>query len=276
MRHGFRLLWTATNWTLLALALSLAGSTGCFTSKSEGEDLRRDVEKLKQELHANMDRANQERIKLQKIMEQATALLTRNSADVGAQVDRLQAKVDALSGQNEERQKKLDDLAQKFGDFQAKVDVKLEKLSGESSQNKEAPVPGNKDELFQQASAKLAAGDHQEARRLLRAFISRFPSDPRGDRAQLVLGDSYYSEQKFAPAIVEYKKIVEQFRQSATVPDALAKIGMAFYQLKFCADAQLFFSQLLKLHKNHPQAKTAQKVLKLIQRYRRDRNVCRP
>jgi TolA-binding protein len=127
-------------------------------------------------------------------MEQATVLLTRNSADVGAQVDRLQAK----------------------------VDVKLEKLSGESPQNKEAPVPDNKDELFQQASTKLAAGDHQEARRLLRAFISRFASDPRMDRAQLMLGDSYFSEQKFAPAIVEYKKIVEQYGQSAIVQSSSA------------------------------------------------------
>jgi TolA-binding protein len=269
-----------TNLTRLAadpffsfLLFSCLFFTGCWTSTTEGDALRRDVTALQTSLNAEIQKAKQDRTKLQKIMEQATALLTRNSADVGAQVERLQAKVDKFSGQMEERQNKLNDLAQKFSDFQAKVDVKLEGLT---TQSKSPPVPEDKDQLFNLAASKLSASDHQEARRLLRHFISRFSSDPRVDQAQLMLGDSYYAEQKFAPAIVEYKVIIEQYKQSAAVPDALAKIGMSFYQLKFCSDAQLFLSQLLKKYKKHPQANTAQKVLKLIQRYRTNQSVCRP
>jgi TolA-binding protein len=263
-----------TRHALLALLLVAAG--GCWTSRTEGESLRRDVDNLKRELSADISKANQERAKLQRIMEQATALLTRNNADVGVQVERLQAKLDTLSGDMDERQKKVNDIAQKLSEYQAKVDVKLEGLSGESSQNKNPPVPGDKDELFRNAAAKLAAGDHQEARRLLRHFITRYSTDSRMDKAQLLLGDSYYAEQKFAPAIVEYKKIIEQYQQSPMVPDALYKVGMSFYQLKFCADAQLFFSQLLKKHKRHPQAPQATKALQLIRRYKANRSFCRP
>lgn len=258
------------------LGVVLLGLGGCWTSRSEGEALRRDVDSLKREISSDMRKAEQERVKLQRIMEQATALLTRNSADVGVQVERLQAKVDKLSGDMDERQRKLTDLAQKLSEYQAKTDVKLEGLSSDSAQNKNPPISNDKDELFRNASAKLTAGDHQEARRLLRHFITRFSTDSRMDRAQLMLGDSYYAEQKFAPAIVEYKKIIEQYQQSTVVPDALAKIGMSFYQLKFCADAQLFFSQLLKKHKKHPQAATATKILKLIKRYKNNREFCRP
>jgi TolA-binding protein len=256
--------------------VALLGLGGCWTSRSEGEVLRRDVDSLKRQISADMRKAEQERVKLQRIMEQATGLLTRNNADVGVQVERLQAKVDKLSGDLDERQRKMNELAQKFADYQAKIDVKIEGLSGESAQNKNPPVPNDKEELFRNASAKLAAGDHQEARRLLRHFITRFPTDSRMDKAQLMLGDSYYAEQKFAPAIVEYKKIIEQYQQSTVVPDALAKIGMSFYQLKFCADSQLFFSQLLKKHKKHPQAATATKILQLIKRYKSNRQFCRP
>jgi TolA-binding protein len=261
----------------LLVAPLMAGALllGCFT-REEGDALKREVNELKKQTSDDRSRSEREKEQLRKVMEQATSLLTRNNADVGAQVERLTNKVAELTGQLEERQRKLDELSQKLSEFQARTDVKLEGLAGQSPQNRNPPTPADKDELFKQASAKLAAGDQQEARRLLRHFIDRFPKDPRLDRAQLMLGDSYFAEQKFAPAIVEYKKIVEQYQQSAVVPDALAKIGMAFYQLKFCGDAQLFFSQLLKKYKRHPQAANASRVLGLIRRYRNNREVCRP
>jgi TolA-binding protein len=256
---------------IIALALAALGA-GCFT-QSEGEALRRDLERLKRELEDKAKQAERDRAKLQKVMEQATALLTRNSADVGAQVERIQAKVDKVAGEVETRNKRVDELAQKLGELQAKVDVKLESLA---SGSKPTPTPTDKDELFKQAQSKLAAGDQLEARRLAREFITRFPSDPRLDRAQMLLGDSYYTEQKFPNAIVEYRKVIEQYKHSAMLPDALAKIGMSFYQLKYCREAADFFNELLKKHKRHAQAAQAKKVLALIKRFRHNRSVCNP
>jgi TolA-binding protein len=256
------------------LALLWLLLSGCCTSKEQGEALRKDVDTLKRKLTQDIEQSEQERKKLQKIMEQATALLTRNSADVGAQVDRIQAKVDRLVGQSEEQQKKLNDLNQQFTEYKAKVDVKLEGLASGTT-NKNPPVPQDKDELFNQAKSKLDSGEHKEARRLLRHFLSRFAGDRRVHKAQLMLGDSYYVEQKFANAIVEYKKIVEQHKRSPTVPDALFKIGMAFYQLKFCSDAKLFFRQYLKRYSRHKHARRTRKILRLIRRYKKNPKVCR-
>jgi TolA-binding protein len=258
---------------LLAVVLV---TSGCWTTKEEGAALRRDVDRLKNQLSKDIEQSKAERQKLKKIMEQATALLTRNSADVGAQVDRIQAQNDRNSGQIEQNQKLLQDLSQQLTEFKAKVEVKLEGLSNTSGQGQNPPVPQDKSELFKLASSTLSGGNHKEARGLLRHFISRFPNDSRVDQAQMMLGDSYYAEQKFAPAIVEYKKIIEQHRRSPVIPDALYKIGMSFYQLKFCSDAELFLRQLLKRHKRHTQAHRAKKVLNLIRRYKRNKNVCRP
>ncbi len=262
--------------TLRALALALAlAATGCMT-RAEGDAVKADVEALKKQLAEQATKAEIERAKLQKVMEQATGLLTRNNADVGVQVERMQTRLDRIGGDVEERLKKVDDLDKKFSDFKAKVDIKLEGLSGSSPQAKNPATPTDKDELFRQAAAKLAAGDHPEARRLARSFLERFPSDPRVDRAQLMLGDSYYAEQKFAPAIVEYKKVIEQYPKSAQVPEALNKVGMSFYQLKYCSDAELFFSQLAKKYKKTPQAANATRVLGLIKKYKKNREICRP
>lgn len=260
----------------VALLLLVLLIPGCWTSKQEGQALRRDVEQLKKELQQATLRSQQERIQLQKIMEKATALLTRNSADVGAQVERIQAKVSKLNGWMDESKVALKELQETFADWKAKVDVKLEGLSGQSAGNKNAPVPEDKDELFKTIEAKFSAGDHQETRRLARHFITRFGDDKRVDKAQLLLGDSYFAEQKFAPAIVEYKKVIEKHKGSPYVADAFYKIGMSFYQLKFCSDAQLFLSQLTKRYRKHSQIKRAQKVLGLIRRYRKNRKFCRP
>lgn len=251
--------------TVLALCLA-----GCWTTKEQGEALRRDVDELKNRLHRDIAQSKAEREKLQKVMEQATALLTRNSADVGAQVERMQARLDKLSGQVEEQDKKLNDINQQL----AKIDVKLDNLSS-GAKPQLPPIPEDKDELFKLAQGKLVAGEHEETRRLLRNFRSKFPGDSRADKAQLMLGDSYFAEQKFANAIVEYRKIVENKKKSAVYPDALYKIGMAFYQLKFCSDAQVFLNQLVKRYRRHPETARAKKVLRLIRRYKRNPKFCR-
>lgn len=265
--------WTAVPRLLGPLLILVLLFSGCWTSSSEGDALRKDVDTLKKALSEKTEKAEKDRQKLQKIMEQATSLLTRNNADVGAQVERLQTMINKLSGGVDERDNRLKELEQKFANFQAKVDVKLEGLAGNS---KSAPVPESPDELFKQGSQQLRAGKHAEARRLLRHFITRYSTDKRATGAQLMLGDSYFAQQKFAPAIVEYRKIIEQRKSSAATPDALAKIGMAFYQLKFCSEARDFFSQLLKRYRRHAQAPRARKVLKLIKKYKRNRSVCRP
>jgi TolA-binding protein len=260
-----------THLALLAVALL---TSACWTTKQQGASLRKDVDQLKRLLARDIEQSDKERKKLQKIMEQATVLLTRNSADVGAQVDRIQAKSDRLGGQMEEQVKKVDDLSKAYNEFKAKVDVKLEGLAGGVTQPK-GGIPTDKDELFKLAQSKLSGGKHKAARRLARHFITNFPKDPRVHKAQLLLGESYYAEQKFAPAIVEYKKVLDQHKRSASKPDALFKIGMSFYQLKFCSDAAPFFSQVLKKHRRSKHAARAKKVLRLIRKFRKNKKFCR-
>ncbi|MBW2732590.1 MAG: tetratricopeptide repeat protein [Deltaproteobacteria bacterium] len=259
---------------LFALGLLFVlSSAGCMTS-GEGDALRKDLMQLQKSLSKTQVSAEKQLQKLQEVMEQATALLTRNNADVGAQVDRLQRDVAKVTGATEENTKALQDLSKRFADFQAKVDVKLENLSSGAPQKKQPPVPEDKNKLFGLAQGRINAGKHQEGRRLLRHFVARFEKDARVPNAWLQLGNSYYAQGKFANAIQEYRKVIEKYKRSKVVPEALYKIGMSFYQLKYCSDARVFFSELTRRHRRHPAAKSAHKTLKLIRRYRRNRRFC--
>lgn len=255
----------------LLLAVASFALPACFSS-DEGEALKRDVEQLKKRLSSETGRAEASRQELQKVMEQATALLTRNSADVGAQVERVQMQTAKVVGEVEELRQSLEQLSQKLDQLVAKVEVATETSQGAAAAQ---PQPEDRNEVFRIAQQKLAAGDHTEARRLLRLFVSKFADDPRAGMAQRMLGDSYYGEQKFAPAIVEYRKVLETFKTSSAVGDALYKTGMSFYQLKFCADANSFLQQFVKRFPRHADAKNAKKLMTLIRRYKRNKAFCR-
>jgi TolA-binding protein len=263
----------AANLSVVLLGLAIVAIGGCFSS-DEGEALQRDVAELKKKLAAESGNAEQARQELQKVLEQATALLTRNSADVGAQVERIQTATAKLQGQIEELNKSIEDLKQKLNQLQAKVDVNTE--ATQAAGNTQAVMP-DKDTLYASGRQKTAAGEHVEGRKLLRQFLNSFGGDPRAATAQRLLGDSYYAEQKFAPAIVEYRKVLEQHKTNGReVAEALYKVGMSFYQLKFCGDAKDFLQQFTSRFRRHKQATAARRVLKLIRRYRNNRQFCRP
>ena len=253
---------------LVALLATLV--SGCFSSE-EGEALKRDVEELKKRLSSRVEEGEKARKRLQKVMEQATALLTRNSADVGAQVERIQQQYAKLTGQLEELQKQVHDANQKFAQLQAKVEVNTEKTDAQN----QTQAPATPQELLKQAQAKRDANDHVSSRRLLRQFIGRFPTDAKAAQVQRMLGDSYFIEQKFPEAVVEYRKVLTKYKRNrSAVALALYKIGMSFYELKWCTDAKSFLQQFVRKHRRHGKASSAKKVLKLIRRYRRNRQFC--
>lgn len=245
--------------------------TSCWTSKEQGKLLRQDLDQLKQQITTETDRAKAEQKKTKKIIEQATALLTRNSADVGAQVDRLQVRLEKSVGQVEALENRLIQREQQL----AKLQSDLEKLAANSPQQSLLAIPPDADQLFALAKNKYENSVFEEARRLFRHFCATYTQDPRAGTAQFMIGNSYFAEQKFAPAIVEYKKIVEQRKKSRLHADALFKIGHSFYQLRFCGDARLFLKQLVKKHSRHSTVKRARKILRLIRRNRKNRKFCR-
>src|SRR5262249_60258049 len=90
-------------WCLIAL-MPLLGGCWAFYSKDEGEKLRAEMRALQarvDELDQRDAVAKEQVEKLKSVLEQATSLVTRNSADVGLQVQKLQQDLEVLSGKVE-------------------------------------------------------------------------------------------------------------------------------------------------------------------------------
>jgi tol-pal system protein YbgF len=272
-----------------ALALlALSGGGGCwmFTSKYEGEQLRKDVaqlqtkvdamEKRDVDLSAATKEANEQVSKLKQILEEATKLVTRNSADFGLQVQRLQQDLAALTGRVDEIGHNLDAALKENQAWRAQADVKLESLSpGKTTgTTTTTATPPDKESLFTQARDKLAAGDHEEARRLLRQFLTQYPQDPRAAQAQLLHGESYFQQKKYAAAIGEFQKVIDSYPRSPSVEEALYKIGTSFLELRYCTDARTFLGEAIKRYPRTRFAPAIHKALADIQKNAKNRKLC--
>ncbi len=252
-----------------------------FTTRGEGQGLRRDVDQIEKDLElqrAELDDAvrdaTEEVARVKQLTDEATKLLARNSADVGATVEEARAAVQRLEGRVEEATQALDALRKELGEYRAATDVKLEGLLGQSTKAQAPPLPEGKQELFAEGGRRLEAGQHDEARRLLRHYLSRFGGDDQADNAQLMLGESYFREEKYAAAIGEFQKVIDAFPKGDAVDDAFLKNGQAFFRLKYCTDARVFLQELIRRFPRSPLVQDARKLLGELDRAKKDRAKC--
>lgn len=265
----------------LVVAALFCGGCFAFVTKEEGREIKQQIEEVKglsannevkaAELAKQMD---QQLKRLKQVVDEATKVVTRNSADVGQTVEKLQTDLGQLQGRVDDLVHAQDALTKQFQDFRASSDTKLEQLTNTMTAAKSPPMPETPDALFAEASSRLAAGQWADARRLYEAFVNRYAADARAAKAQYSIGEAYAGEKRFANAIGAYTKVVDNFPKSDVVPDAMYKNGLAFYQLKYCSDAKVYFQELLRRYPKTGWKKDAGDQLKNLARDAKNRAVC--
>jgi tol-pal system protein YbgF len=262
----------------LALCALVLG--GCVTSY-EGQQMRDQIEQVR-----NMSQANEQKAaelakqmdsqlkRLKEVVNEATNVVTRNSADVGGKVDKLVQDMAQLTGRIDDLQHSNDALTKQFQDYRAASDTKLESLTNTMTAAKTPPVPETADALYAEADKRLQAAQFVDARRLFEAFINRYPTDARAAKAQFNIGEAYAGEKRYANAIGAYTKVVDNFPKADVVPDAMYKNGIAFYQLKYCSDAKVYFQELLKRYPKTSWKADANEQLRKLTKDAKNKAVC--
>ncbi len=265
------------------IVMLAASTSGCFAfvTKEEGRELKQQIDDVrtlsaKNELRAaELAKELDEQLKrLRGVVDEATKVVTRNSADVGLNVQKLQTDLAQLTGRIDDLQHAEDALTKQFQDYRAASDTKLEQLVNASTTAKNPPMPETPDALYAEGDKRLAAMQWQDARRLFEGFVNRYPQDPRAARAQFNIGEAYAGEKRYANAIGAYTKVVDNFPKSDVVPDAMFKNGLAFYALKYCGDAKVYFQELLKRYPRTNWKAQANEELKRLVRDLKNKAVC--
>ena len=257
--------------TYLLVGLLVLGSGACLSS-SDGDLMRKDIDSLKDSQKADREAAAAERQRLKdegsskaKELQDALDLLNRaarkSGADLSVDLDKAKDDHAGIRGAIEVLQHRLDALEA----LQAEQVKKLEPLVAAqlAAQEKKAKLqdvaehPVDKAAIYSLALKKLDGGDAPRARELLNEFLAKFKGDPLAPNAQYWLGETWYAEKKYNDAIVEFQKVLKEFKGSEKVPDALLKIGLSFQSQGDCEKALLFLDEVVQSHKAAPAAKAA-------------------
>jgi TolA-binding protein len=245
---------------ILALALSpVLGGCIWFTTKHEGETLRKDVDKVDAKL------AQQEKAlpKLQQVLDEATKLLARNSADLGNQVSSLSDDMKTLNGLVQEAKRLVDEVR----DASNRQDQRLQALEQRIAELETKTVVTQKTaaQLWDEGSAAMKAARFEEARTAFRNLLVKYPGDEKADDAQFQRGEAYFKEKKYQDSLGEYQRVFEKYGDSTLADDAAYKAGEAAEALRWCTDARAYFGLLVQRWPKSDyvtKAKTRDKALK--------------
>ena len=260
---------------LLCLAL---GSSGCLMLKKDGDALaeanqknEQRVAQLEAEVRAK-DLAMQTKLaELQQGLERTRSLLTRDSADVGAQVQSQEQRMAEIEGKLDELQHGLSDAVQQNAKAKVELDDKITKLATTKPAVGTEPaavdpslVPEDKAAHFAAAYEAYKAGDHEKARALFKEFLTRYAADDKAGEAQYWMGASFLVQNKPATALGEYRKVIATYPKSAAVDTALYGMADAFYRLHACTDAKGAIDALLKRKPSKALTDRANELLRAV------------
>ena len=265
------------------IAVLAAGSalwSACIATTQQTDALSRRIDQLGsrtevletglgQELRGEIETAKTKVAELEAVLERATTLVTRTSADTGAQVEQLGTQISTQEGQIAELRHELSRLQEEFREQQTDYDARMKKLArraGIDMPLEDAEIPADRAQHWDRAQQAMEAREYSTARALYRAYVQRYREDARADDAQLAVGRSYLLEDRPATALGELRHVIADFASGDAVPAALLAMGDAFYRLHACGEARTALDTLVRAHPRSPQATDARARLRDIQR----------
>lgn len=212
------------------------------------EAQNRQIEALQAEVRANHLALGAKLKELEDGLERSRALLTRDSADVGAQVQQQQARMAELEGKLDEMTHNLTGLTEQTAKARADMDERMSKLNQKPGEYTLDPsqIPGDKASHFAAAYDAYKSADHDRSRALFKEYLTRYPADEKAADAQYWIGASYLVQNKPATALGEYRKVIASYPKSPAVDTALYGMADAFFRLHACTDAKGAIDALLK------------------------------
>lgn len=237
--------WIGRCAVIISAALWASWGMGCATS-GRVDKVEGDVATLRQELDATRNRLDNELAdtlrqaqadleNIQKVSKEASDRLARNSADLGAEMIEVKKAIDQIRGDVEGTRRNLAQLEKDFDLFRKDVDSRL--TSAPAKDN----LPEDATALWDEGNRRFDGGDWPGALSAFQRYVERFPSDKKADNAQLLLGQSYLNQGKYAEAVLELGKVVQKFKASDVEDAAIFRIGEAFIGLGKCDDAKAMF-----------------------------------
>ncbi len=111
---------------------------------------------------------------------------------------------------------------------------------------------GSAEDQYKFAFNILLQNDYDQAERAFRAYIDKYPNDPRTENARYWLAETYYVRDKFEPASTAFAEAYQKAPTGQKAPDNLLKLGMSLAKLNKPREACATFDRLGQQFPNAP------------------------
>lgn len=261
--------------TLILLAIVATQAPACFwvTTKHEGKAMRSDIARIDNIVGGQEESLESSVKKLKSTLEEASGLLARNSADLGAQFDSLEQENARLTGLVMEAKRYTDEVFTQVQRYEKRIEDIETRLA--SMEGKAVPVPSKSpDALYDEGMRAFKANDYGKARDIFRKLVIKYPGHSRADDAQYHRGESYFVQKDYKSALKEYQAVFEKFSSSPLADDSMFRAGEAAAKLKWCPDARAYFGLLRQKYPKSDLARKAKKRDATLKKNSKNRKFC--
>lgn len=138
-----------------------------------------------------------------------------------------------------------------------------EKMAAKAAPAPARPGAGEQAE-YDKALAALRAGKPEEARKRFEAFASSWPGSGLVPNALYWIGESHYNQDRFADAVISFRKVHQDHPKHAKAAAALLKMGMSYQKLGDVQNARFYWEALVQDYGGSEPAALARKLLSAI------------
>jgi tol-pal system protein YbgF len=257
---------------LMRIGLVLAVLAGCtaVTTKHEGQVMRQNIDELKLRLDAKEKTLDDQIAELKRVLDESAKLLKRNSADLGADVEKLRDDIRNATGLVTAVQTEVNEMrkqAQKVDALEARI----------AALEAKAPNPANPttpEDIWSLGKTAFEAGRWDEARDLFKKLVSNYPTHVRAGEAQYFRAEALAKKGDVDTAIGEFQKMLDKYPDHKLTDDALFRAGELAYGQKNCTEARAYFGTLRQKYPKSELAKQAEGKDKAIKGALKNKSKC--
>lgn len=225
-------------------ALLLIPLGGCFwtTTKSEGDAMRRDITALQSRITTKEKALDDQVAQLKSATDDATKILKRNNADIGADVEQLRADIRSATGLVGSINNTLAELKTSFDKYRKDNDQRLDALEVRVAQieSGKATASSSPEDLWKLGSQAFEASRFNDALDIFKRLVQTYPTHAKAADAQYFRGQCYTNMKDWDRAIGAYQQLVEKYPDSSLADDGLYFAAIAAQEMKNCSEARAY------------------------------------
>ncbi len=245
--------------------LIVAGACGVQSDltnlKNDTTHLRAQMQVMREEiaLQEDIDSLRVHIVRLEALVRYQTDELLSMRADMGQRVGALESRLQTLTTRITESDRQFSALVRRLESLQVQLSVPARPdTSGAQTASFD---PG---ELYDLALRDYQRGDYDVAVRQFTQYIEYFPDSDLADDAQFYIGDSYYTQSLYTPALDAYEKLLDTYPDGSKVPATLLKIAFIKVARNEPSEARSYLERVIGEFPDAEEAQLARMRLDLM------------